>query len=271
MARTKRAAVRRLPGARTPFAAAAFLALSAGCADRSLLGVESPDADYWKGYVRDTGSLFSEPARWGKGDWLAIAGTTAAGFGVWALDAEIRDCVLRSRSPVTECLAGMGEAAGGLRVLVPGLAAGYGLGCAFDDARLKEASLLGTEGLALSALATRVLEHLFGRARPYTGLGAEEFIGPSCDDDYASWPSGRSAAAFAVATAFHLEYRKKWVSILAYSLAALAAWSRLHDDVHWASDVLSGASVGIFVTSGIFRARRRRKERTPPRAAYVFP
>ncbi len=92
------------------------------------------------------------------------------------------------------------------------------------------------------------------------GLGPDVFRGPYFDwtGDYDSWPSGHTTVAFAVATAFHLEYRNKWVSILAYTLAAVGGWSRMHDDKHWASDVLAGATIGIVTTNAIFRARRRR-------------
>jgi len=64
--------------------------------------------------------------------------------------------------------------------------------------------------------------------------------------------------SFAVATAFHLEYRRPAVSVLAYSLAVLAGWSRIHDDYHWASDVFVGAALGTAVTRGVYRSRRLR-------------
>ncbi|MFC1769993.1 phosphatase PAP2 family protein, partial [Nitrospirota bacterium] len=59
--------------------------------------------------------------------------------------------------------------------------------------------------------------------------------------------SGHSSAAFSVMTVFAHQYRDtKWVPYAAYGTAALTALSRVHDDKHWASDVLFGGAVGIF-------------------------
>lgn len=221
------------------------------------------NGEYWKGYGRDTGNLLSQPRRWERRDWLTFAGLTAGCLAIRSRDAAIkkaRDGVQASITPATERLAEIGEKMGSLGVLIPGLLLGHGLGWAARDAKLKEATLLGFEALLLSAGATRVLKHAFSRARPYTGLGPDEFRGPYFDwtGDYDSWPSGHTTVAFAVATAFHLEYRKAWVSVLAYSLAGLGGWSRIHDDKHWASDVFAGATVGTVIARGIFRARRGR-------------
>lgn len=238
-------------------AAALLLALSAGCAKESLLGVESPRGAYWSGYYDDARDALSQPREWEGRDWLILTGLAGTTFALGAADADIRDAIQGSRSEFTEGLAWFGEKMGNLSILLP-LAAGYGLGCALDDPRLKEATLLGTEGLVLAGLATNVFKHLVGRARPNVGVGPGEFLGPSFRDGYRSWPSGHATVAFAVATAFHLEYRSKWVSVLAYTLAAVGGWSRMHDDKHWASDVFAGAAIGIVTTNAIFRARRRR-------------
>jgi membrane-associated phospholipid phosphatase len=252
----------------------AVLALAAGCARDSLLGVESADRAYWRGYLDDTRDLFTRPARWEGRDWLAFTGLAAGVIAVGSQDEPIRRSVLDSRTSTTEDLAWAGEKAGALRVLVPGVILGYGLGAAADDARLKEACLLGGEALALSTVTVRVIKHLVGRSRPYNEEGPDEFIGPSIDGDRDGWPSGHTTVAFAVATAFHLEYRRPLVTALVYSLAALAAWSRVHDDMHWASDVVAGAAIGTVISRGVFRARAERAaggEGPPSARAVVAP
>jgi len=52
--------------------------------------------------------------------------------------------------------------------------------------------------------------------------------------------------------------RNSWVSVPAYLLATLAAWSRVNDDKHWVSDVFAGACWGSAVTVGVYRAREGR-------------
>jgi membrane-associated phospholipid phosphatase len=58
-----------------------------------------------------------------------------------------------------------------------------------------------------------------------------------------SFPSGHAAITFATATVLerHLGWRQ---SALAYSIATYVAASRLHDNVHYLSDVAMGAAIG---------------------------
>lgn len=58
-----------------------------------------------------------------------------------------------------------------------------------------------------------------------------------------SFPSGHSAITFATATVLerHLGWRQ---AALAYSIATYVAASRLHDNVHYLSDVAFGAAIG---------------------------
>jgi hypothetical protein len=61
--------------------------------------------------------------------------------------------------------------------------------------------------------------------------------------NHQSFPSGHAAITFATATVIerHLGWRK---SVLAYTIASYVAASRLHDNVHYLSDVVFGAAVG---------------------------
>lgn len=66
-----------------------------------------------------------------------------------------------------------------------------------------------------------------------------------------SFPSGHTAAAFASATMLHKEYgltRSYWYSVFGYSAALTTAISRPLNNLHWVSDVLFGASMGIMST-----------------------
>ncbi len=67
-----------------------------------------------------------------------------------------------------------------------------------------------------------------------------------------SFPSGHAAVTFAGATVIerHLGWRK---SALAYVVAAYVATSRLHDNRHYASDVLFGAAAGTIAGRTVTR------------------
>jgi hypothetical protein len=61
--------------------------------------------------------------------------------------------------------------------------------------------------------------------------------------NHLSFPSGHAAITFATATVIerHLGWKKAFVT---YAIAAYVASSRLHDNVHFASDVVFGAAIG---------------------------
>lgn len=73
---------------------------------------------------------------------------------------------------------------------------------------------------------------------------------PYGNQDYSSFPSQHTSAAFAAATFLHREYggRSIWYSVGGYSVATATATIRVLGNKHWLSDVLAGAGVGILST-----------------------
>lgn len=60
-----------------------------------------------------------------------------------------------------------------------------------------------------------------------------------------SFPSGHTTAAFATATSLSLCYPKWYVVAPSFTWACLSGYSRMHLGVHYPSDVLVGALIGI--------------------------
>lgn len=89
-----------------------------------------------------------------------------------------------------------------------------------------------------------VLKPAFARIRPFNvvSLVNELLIKPPIDY---SFPSGHTMCAFAVASV--LFHANKKAGICATMLAILIGFSRLYLYVHYPSDVLSGAAIGIFL------------------------
>ncbi|HEY0996403.1 MAG TPA: phosphatase PAP2 family protein [Gemmatimonadaceae bacterium] len=84
---------------------------------------------------------------------------------------------------------------------------------------------------------------------------------------WASYPSGHAMAATAVlltlAVALWREKSWTWPLVVAIPLPALIAYSRIHHGVHWPTDIVGGALVGmvwLVVTLLGFGAIERRKE-----------
>ncbi len=70
-----------------------------------------------------------------------------------------------------------------------------------------------------------------------------------------SFPSLHATGAFALAQALTLgcTRHRRWVMCTAWSLALAMAWSRVHLGVHFPSDVLAGALVGICSATLVWR------------------
>jgi membrane-associated phospholipid phosphatase len=96
--------------------------------------------------------------------------------------------------------------------------------------------------LLIAEFVTQSLKHTVRRERP-DGSGANSF------------PSGHAADTMAFATALerHLGWR---FAVPAYVLASYVAMSRLHDNVHFLSDVTAGATVGIIAGRTVTRHGR---------------
>ncbi|MDZ4862691.1 MAG: phosphatase PAP2 family protein [Gemmatimonadota bacterium] len=122
----------------------------------------------------------------------------------------------------------------GLGTIATGLFAG--------DPRITRSGERITAGLLLAGVTSSALKLAVGRGRPGGGAGAYDFHPFSGDD---AWPSGHTTMAFALAAGVSDELHSTPATIALYSAATMTAWSRLNDDRHWLSDVLTGAAVGV--------------------------
>jgi undecaprenyl-diphosphatase len=103
-------------------------------------------------------------------------------------------------------------------------------------------------------LAADVGKYFVHRHRPF-----EHQLGPSLETH--SFPSGHAASAFAGAVALSA-YAPRGRPVF-YALAALIAFSRLYNGVHYPTDVIAGALVGATVSLLLLR-RVRRATTAPP-------
>jgi membrane-associated phospholipid phosphatase len=113
--------------------------------------------------------------------------------------------------------------------------------------------------LVLSGLMSILIKHGLGRARPklMDQLGAFHFDLFVWDASYASFPSGHTITAFAVASSLAL-FLPRYARIV-WAVALLVGMSRLALGAHFLTDVLGGAMIGIASAHalGYVLARRR--------------
>ncbi|MGH8241075.1 MAG: phosphatase PAP2 family protein [Steroidobacteraceae bacterium] len=107
------------------------------------------------------------------------------------------------------------------------------------------------EAVGLGTLSSLAIKMAAGRVRPDATPDRAQW-GRGGD----SFPSGHVTAAFAAAEVFaqsRPEHEWGWRA-LAYSLAAATAYGRMQSNMHWSSDIVAGAALGI--ATGRFVAGR---------------
>lgn len=109
-------------------------------------------------------------------------------------------------------------------------------------------ALILISAVLLSTCLTWLIKEIIDRPRPYIELGLTVADTLILTDPTASFPSGHASTAFTTAAVAGYYFRK-WM-VPALFLASIAGLSRIYLLVHYPSDVLAGAVIGIM--SAIF-------------------
>jgi membrane-associated phospholipid phosphatase len=192
--------------------------------------------------LEDTKLYFTAPLRWDEQDWLYFGGALAAIGAAHSFDDRVRDHFATG----SKAILNGGEDRNSLRDAAPTVAliAGTGLYASFIDDRdgYREAWSLIEAG-AFSGATAEVMGYAAGRERP-DATTSPNIWGKGGD----SFPSLHTTVAFAVGTVFaesgNDEYR--WVRrIIGYGVAGATGYVRVSENVHWLSDSVAGAALGI--------------------------
>ncbi len=111
---------------------------------------------------------------------------------------------------------------------------------------------------ATSITANLFVKHIFPRRRPrrLTVTASRKARMPTSS----SFPSGHTASAFAFATAVTGDLPR--LSLPLYTLATAVGYSRVHTGVHYPSDVMGGAVLGLTVGTAVRGATLRLEARS---------
>jgi membrane-associated phospholipid phosphatase len=185
----------------------------------------------------------------------------AFGLGTVAVAPLDRYFANRLQDSATQSNRWLHGAATGFRILGSqgSLAAGAGLyliGRASKKTRTADIGLHSVEGMVTADLVTTGMKVFFGRARPFVDVTNNydfQLFRGLRDDKYRSFPSGHATNAFAFASIVSRETEMWWpgsrwyIGTLMYGGATLVGVSRMYNNQHWASDIISGAAVGTIV------------------------
>lgn len=99
---------------------------------------------------------------------------------------------------------------------------------------LKERLVIGATAYALTAIFVNATKYTVRHHRPDTST-------------HNSFPSGHTATVFTGVEILYQEYKHydPWIGIVGYAVGAGVGLLRIHNNRHWASDVVAGAGIGI--------------------------
>lgn len=185
--------------------------------------------------------------------WLLPAAALGASLLVVEFDDELREQALSGfATDRLRPIAHVFKPLGGRETLLIGAGA-YLIGEATGHDAVADVGLHASASLLATGAAVSALKMATGRLRPAVGVGAESFEagrGFLTNNEAQSFPSGHTAAAFAIAASVseeaerHWPDQARWLKPALYAAASLVGLSRVLDDAHWTSDVLAGAVIG---------------------------
>lgn len=198
----------------------------------------SADAKDLVDYASDARDYAISPAHWDRHGWALAATAAAATAAAYTVDLSVKhDFASKSATPQGDPHS--------LRDAAPMAALTLGtiaLGALRDDGDLRGTGYDMVEAAALGTAGAFALKHAIGRQRPDTTdhRGAWRSGGDSL-------PSGHTTAMFAVAQVLaDSRPSDEWGwRTAAYGLGIATGFARLDGNMHWLSDTVAGASLGI--------------------------
>jgi membrane-associated phospholipid phosphatase len=177
--------------------------------------------------------------------WYHVTGALGSVAALSFLDDNVQRGSQASRTPGGDAAARVFRRMGQPEVYLPVALGTIAVGLISGDDGITRSGGRIAGSLAVAGLAGNTLKLFVGRNRPTFTTHQYEFKPFSSQ---ASWPSGHTAQAFALASSVSDEIDSPIASLGLYTLAGLTGWSRINDNRHWLSDVVSGALIGIVGT-----------------------
>jgi hypothetical protein len=201
--------------------------------------------------VDDAVSYFISPLNFNLSEWMKFAAISAGTVMLITRDEAIRKSIGRNTiKSLNNDLWDVPTKYGIITYANIFSGAVYLIGLTAEDNEIRITGRLMFESLTYSGLTVMAVRYLAGRVRPYYEKGAWEFLGFQTDNEFQSFPSGHTVVAFSLSTILAERIDTWWSRIFFYGLAGMTSYARVINNQHFASDVFSGAMLGLF--SGLF-------------------
>ncbi len=228
----------------------------------ALLLAPAAEAKSAADFLDDARDYATSPLRWKSDDWQWAAGTVASIAAAYTADERVRAHFADPNGSQMGDPHSVRDAAPTIALTLGTLA----FGALRHDETERRTAYDMMEAIALGSASSFVFKSAVARTRPDSTSDRSAW-GRGGD----SFPSGHVTAAFAAAQVF-ADSRPpgEWHwRALAYSLAAATAYARVSDNMHWTSDVVAGAALGI--ATGRFVSGRDDGARQPRVSFWVAP
>ena len=203
----------------------------------------------------DIRAFAGEPLRWRGREWLRFSGIVAAVGVAYHYDDKVRAHFANNGEPNYHEVADSIPAA-----LVFG-GTWFAAKLAHNEEARWESAVM-RRAIVLETLGSEVMKVAFRRKRPGPGVPPDHWGGGGL-----SFPSGHTAAAFAIGTvlAESGDDKHRWLRrVIGYGVGVATGYQRLNHDAHWLSDTVAGAALGIAAAKFVMK----RRERTDPRGEF---
>jgi membrane-associated phospholipid phosphatase len=202
------------------------------------------DYEYWHQLAPRPRDLWGETEETFRGwNFGYVAATAGLAGGLAFLDADMQKPWRRGEEILGQDITKIGDVVGnpGVQAGVMGLT--YTLGQFIGDPTMTQAGKSMAETMIFTSLTTIALKGIFNRERPN-------------GHDHLSFPSWHASATFGNATVL-AEYYGWEAGIPAYLIALFVGWTRIEDDSHFVSDVVTGAAIGCIYGHAVSRYSMR--------------
>lgn len=118
----------------------------------------------------------------------------------------------------------------------------FGTGLIEKDKTIQKKGLVMGASFLTATIISTGMKHAINRTRPFVTYPDIQKVASGGSP---SFPSGHTSDAFATATSLSLAFPKWYVIAPSYVYASAVGYSRMHLGVHYPSDVLAGAIIGV--------------------------
>jgi membrane-associated phospholipid phosphatase len=198
----------------------------------------------------------AEPLRWRGREWLRFAGIAAATRVAYEYDDDVREDYANDGEPNYH------EVADAMPPAILFGATWFAAKLRDNEQAFEEAAMM-RRAFVLQVFGTEVMKVAFRRERPGPGVPPDNWS----NGHSLSFPSGHTAAAFAIGTVFAEsgdDEHRRWRRVIGYGVGAVVGYQRINHDAHWLSDTVAGAALGIATAKFVMR----RHEGTEPRGVF---